>query len=200
MQIAEKERKRLASDLHDEVLQELLNIRRLVERAAWEERADGSREDILRGLDNTEFMIRETCQELMPPFISEQGVLHAVTKLVEKTRLRAEFQLDFIPLPITAPISDELTMTIYRIVQELINNGFKHSEASKVMLEAGQEEERIIIRYSDDGKGMETDRDFSKANRFGLKGIAERARMVGGSIYMESSPGRGLKVRCTLPL
>jgi two-component system sensor histidine kinase ComP len=200
MQIAEKERKRLASDLHDEVLQELLNIRRSIERTSGENSMYGSREDICRGLDNVEFMIRETCQELMPPFISEHGVLHAVSKLVEKTRLRAEFQLEFKALPITAPISDEQTITIYRIVQELINNGFKHSEARKLMLEVGQEDEWLHIRYKDDGVGMETSRDFSDTNRFGLKGIAERARMVGGSVTLESQPGQGLRVHCALPL
>ncbi|WP_027084513.1 sensor histidine kinase [Cohnella panacarvi] len=200
MQIAEKERKRLASDLHDEVLQELLNIRRSVERASGENSVYESREDIRRGLDNVEFMLRETCHELMPPFISEHGVLHAVSKLVEKTRLRAEFQLEFKALPIMAPISDEQTITIYRIVQELINNGFKHSEARKLTLEVGQEGEWLHIRYKDDGIGMETSRDFYETNRFGLKGIEERARMVGGSVMLESQPGQGLRVHCALPL
>lgn len=200
MQIAEKERKRLASDLHDEALQELLNIRRSVERTAGDNAMNESREDVRRGLDNVEFMIRETCRELMPPFISEHGVLHAVSKLVEKTRLRAEFQLEFTALQITAPMSDEQTITVYRIVQELINNGLKHSEARKLKLEVGQEDEWLHIRYQDDGVGMETGRDFSDTNRYGLKGIAERARMVGGGVTLESQPGQGLKIHCALPL
>lgn len=200
MQIAEKERKRLASDLHDEVLQELLNIRRLLERTGDAKLLDQEKELIRRGLDNAEFMIRETCHELMPPFLSDHGVLHAISKLLEKTRLRADFQLEYHALPITDSLTDEQITAVYRIVQELINNAMKHSGARTVTLQVGQEEGFIRIRYSDDGKGMETGRDFSHTNRFGLRGISERIRMVGGGISIESHPGQGMKVLCSFPL
>jgi signal transduction histidine kinase len=200
MQIAERERKRLASDLHDEVLQELLNIRRLLERSTDGGLSGEHKDQIRRGLENAEFIIRETCNELMPSFLSDHGVLHAITKLVEKTRLRADFQLEYEMLPITDSITDEQTTTVYRIVQELINNALKHSEAGRVKLVVGQEGSCLIISYTDDGKGMKTNRDFSPANRFGLIGVAERARMVGGTVTLQSQPGQGLKVECVLPL
>jgi signal transduction histidine kinase len=200
MQIAEKERKRLASDLHDEVLQELLNMRRLLERSSDEQLLKEEKEQIRRGLENAEFMIRETCSELMPSFLSDHGILHAISKLVDKTRLRADFQLEYQSEPITDSLSDEQTTTIYRIVQELINNALKHSDARKVTLEVAQQDGLLNIRYSDDGKGMETGKDFSQTNRFGLRGISERVRMVGGSVSMESQPGRGMKILCAIPL
>jgi signal transduction histidine kinase len=200
MQIAENERKRLASDLHDEVLQELLHIRRLVERTPDGDWLDQDKKQIGLGLDNAEFMIRETCRELMPSFLSDHGVLHAVSKMVDKTRLRADFQLEFRALPVTDPLSDEQTTAIYRVVQELINNAMKHSEADRVTLEVGQEDGALHIRYADDGKGMETGVDFSSTNRFGLRGIVERIRMVGGQVSVESEPARGMKVRCSVPL
>jgi len=200
LQMAEKERKRLASDLHDEVLQELLHLRRLLDRTPsgpWEEE---DKEQIRLGLENAEFMIRETCRELMPSFLSDKGVLHAVSKLVERTRLRADFQLDFRALPLTAPLTDEQNTAIYRVVQELVNNAMKHSEASQVTLEVGQEEEALLIRYTDDGKGIESDRDFSSADRFGLRGIAERIHMIGGEVSIHSLPGEGVSVRCSVPI
>jgi signal transduction histidine kinase len=200
MQIAEKERKRLASDLHDEVLQELLHIRRILDRTTAEPALHEDREQIRIGLDNAEFMIRETCSELMPSFLSDHGVLYAVSKLVEKTRLRADFQLDFHALPLTASLSDEQTTTIYRVVQELINNAVKHSEADRVTLEVGEQEGVLHIRYADDGKGMETGIDFSSTNRFGLRGITERIRMVGGEVSVQSGPGQGVKVLCSVPV
>jgi len=201
MQIAEKERTRLASDLHDEVLQELLNIRRIADRAVNDERLTEELEQIRLGLDNAEYMIRETCRELMPPFLSDRGVLHAVSGLVDKTRLRADFQLEFQAEPIIAPLSDEQNTTIYRVVQELVNNAMKHSQASHVRLEVGQDEETgIYIRYADDGKGMtaETDEEAEAANRFGLRGIAERIRMIGGELEIRSAPGQGVVIHCSL--
>ncbi|WP_165972062.1 sensor histidine kinase [Paenibacillus piri] len=200
MQMAEKERKRLASDLHDEALQELLHIRRILDRTPAGQWSQDDKEQIRLGLDNAEFMIRETCRELMPSFLSDQGVLHAVSKLMEQTRLRADFQLDFHALPITASLSDEQTTAIYRVVQELINNAMKHSEASRVTLEVGQQEGVLHIRYSDDGKGMEPDIDFASTNRFGLRGMAERIRMIGGELSVQSEPGRGVMVRCSVPV
>lgn len=200
MQMAEKERKRLASDLHDEVLQELLHTRRLLDRAPTGQWSPEDQEHVRLALDNAEFMIRETCRELMPPFLTDQGVLHAISRLVEKARLRADFQLEYNPLPITAALSDDQTTTIYRVVQELINNAMKHSEASRVALEVGERGGELHIRYTDDGKGMETGIDFSATNRFGLRGIAERIRMVGGEVTVQSGPGRGVAIRCTLPV
>ncbi|MBW7453171.1 sensor histidine kinase, partial [Paenibacillus sepulcri] len=200
MQIAEKERKRLASDLHDEVLQELLHIRRTFDRMPAGQWLNEDNEQIRLGLDNAEFMIRETCRELMPSFLSDHGVLHAVSRLVEKTRLRVDFQLEFHALPLTASLSDEQTTAVYRVVQELINNAVKHSEAARVILEVGQKESALYIRYADDGKGMETGIDFSSMNRFGLRGIAERIHMVGGEVSVQSEPGQGVKVHCSVPV
>ncbi|WP_158302042.1 ATP-binding protein [Paenibacillus mesophilus] len=200
MQMAEKERKRLASDLHDEVLQELLHIRRLLDRAPTGQWSPEDQEHVRLGLDNAEFMIRETSRELMPSFLTDQGVLYAISRLVEKARLRADFQLEFTPLPLTAPLGDEQTTTIYRVVQELINNAMKHSEASRVALEVGERGGELHIRYTDDGKGMETGIDFSSTNRFGLRGIAERIRMVGGEVAVKSGPGQGVAIRCKMPI
>lgn len=199
MQIAEKERKRLASDLHDEALQELLHIRRLLDRTSAERWLQEDKENMRLALDNAEFMIRETCRELMPSFLSDHGVLHAVSKLVEKTRLRADFQLDFHALPITASLSDEQTTAIYRVMQELITNALKHSEASRVTLEIGQQEGALHIRYADDGKGMETDTVLS-SDRLGIRGISERILMLGGDVSIQSAPGQGTRVRCSVPL
>lgn len=200
MQMVEKERKRLASDLHDEVLQELLHIRRLLDRTPAGQGPQEDREQIRLGLDNAEFMIRETCRELMPSSLSDQGVLQAVSKLVERTRLRADFQLEYHPSPLAASLSDEHTTTIYRVVQELIHNAMKHSEAGRVTLEVGQQGREVHIRYTDDGKGMETGVDFSSTNRFGLRGIAERIRMVGGELSIQSGPGQGVSIQCTVPV
>lgn len=192
MQLAEKERKRLASDLHDEVLQEILHIRRMVEHVP-------SMEHVRVALDNVEFMIRETCRELMPSFLAEHGVLKAIAALADKTRLRADFRLETKLLPISAPIDEERALALYRIVQELISNAQKHAEASSVLLEVGQWEEMLTVRYEDDGVGMVYKGDASEGAGFGLRGITERVRMLGGTIDFRSAPGEGTAVLCSIP-
>ncbi|WP_127582124.1 sensor histidine kinase [Paenibacillus koleovorans] len=201
MQIAEKERKRLASDLHDEVLQELLHIRRILDRTPAEPSLRQEQYEQLRiGLDNAEYMIRETCRELMPSFLQDRGILHAISGLVEKTRLRADFQLEFQALPIKVSLNDDQMTALYRVVQELINNAVKHSEAGRVTLEIEQLDQAVHIRYEDNGKGMDTGAILSSTSRLGIKGLQERIRMLGGQVSIDSEPGQGVAVRCSIPL
>lgn len=200
MQIAEKERKRLASDLHDDVLQELLHIRRTLDRKPEEQESHDLKEQLRIGLDNAAFLIRETCRELMPSFLSDHGVLYAVSKLVEKTQLRVDFQLDYLALPLNASLDDEQMTVVYRVVQELINNASKHSEASRVTLEIGQQDKDLHIWYTDNGKGMEFNNVLTSTDGLGLRGMMERVRMLGGEVTVDTSPGQGVVVNCTLPI
>jgi len=201
LQIAEKERRRLASDLHDEALQELLHIRRIAERLPDDPRFREDKERVRLGLDNAEYMIRETCRELMPPLLTDRGALRAISDLVEKTRLRAGFRLNYRVGTVTAPLGDEQNTAVYRIVQELIGNAMKHSQAESVGLAVAQEGKELHIEYEDNGKGMELDGETAlMSDRFGLRGMAERVRMLGGEIAVRSAPGQGVRVKCTLPL
>ncbi|WJH37374.1 histidine kinase [Paenibacillus sp. CC-CFT747] len=143
LQLAEKERKRLASDLHDEVLQELLHVRRQADglSAALPAPLAAGLDRLLLGLDNAEFLLRETCRELMPSFLAERGVGRAVDRLVEKTRLQADFELRYRAQPLTEELGEEEMVTVYRVIQELLSNAGKHSEAGTVDLFLGQRTE-----------------------------------------------------------
>ncbi|WP_166242909.1 ATP-binding protein [Paenibacillus turpanensis] len=194
LQIAEKERKRLASDLHDEVLQEILHLRRLLEHSP-------ALDEVRMGLENTEWMIRETCTELMPSFLLEHGVLQAVSHLVEKTRLRADFRLEYQTLPIAGHIEEERQLALYRIVQELLHNAMKHSRAAVVRLKTGQEGQKLFVRYEDDGVGLQVNPEERSAagEQLGLQGIRERVKMLDGDVELQSGPGKGLRLTCSIP-
>lgn len=200
MQMAEKERKRLASDLHDEVLQELLAARRWLEGSGSADDPNTAPERMRLALENAEFMIRETCAELMPSFLSEHGVIHAVLKLVDKMRVRADFQLEVRTGTLAAKLDDDLSLTVYRIVQELLNNAWKHSGAARVRLDMEQEAGEIVIRYADDGKGMDAEAAGMSPDRFGLRGLNERVRLMGGSASIDTRPDEGFRAECRLPL
>jgi signal transduction histidine kinase len=190
LQLAEKERRRLASDLHDGVLQEILHLRRMGEL---------TREELSVGLENVEFQLRETCSELMPSFLLEQGLHAAVAKLVEKTRLRADFAVTLEQEPVA--LSEEQTIAVYRIVQELLTNAMKHSEAAKVSLRLAVEEGQLIIAYKDDGIGLGAAPSADAGlEGLGLKGMQERIRLLGGTFELASAPGEGLRVSCRLQL
>lgn len=193
MQLAEKERTKLASDLHDDVLQEILNLRRQIEHVP-------GLDSLRLGLENAEFRIRETCRELMPPFLAETGVLQAIGSLLEKITLRADFRLDWTLHPFVAEPDEEKALALYRIVQELMTNAIKHSEAATVRLEIGEESTGLFIRYEDDGRGVPMQGELPVSDRLGMKGMAERIRMFKGSMKVESAPGQGLKIQFSIPM
>ncbi|MDQ1911768.1 ATP-binding protein [Paenibacillus sp. GD4] len=190
LQLGEKERRRLASDLHDGVLQELLHLRRTM---------GATREELAVGLENIEFQLRETCSELMPAFLAENGIASAVTKLVEKTRLRADFALEFEQQPLGVEPGEEQTIAAYRIVQELIHNAMKHSGAEQVRLRLGPSGSGtgMLIEYEDNGRGLEL--SSTAGGGLGLQGMRERVRMLDGSLELESESGLGLRVVCHIP-
>jgi signal transduction histidine kinase len=89
-------------------------------------------------------------------------------------------------------------MAIYRIVQEAVNNAQQHSGARSVKVNVTQQWTYIHISIRDDGKGF--DPAITKKRRYGLQGIHERARLLGGSAIIDTSPGKGTEIRATLPI
>jgi signal transduction histidine kinase len=93
----------------------------------------------------------------------------------------------------------ETAMNLYRIVQENLNNILKHSHAKLASVRLERDVHDIQLRIVDDGCGFETDETGDNPKGLGLKNIAERVKMLGGKLKMESRPGNGTQVEVTIP-
>jgi signal transduction histidine kinase len=89
--------------------------------------------------------------------------------------------------------------TVYRVVQEALTNVVKHAAATRVSLVAERRANDLRVIIEDDGRGFDV-RFTNDARRLGLRGMRERAALVGGEVQIESSPGRGTTVFLTIPL
>jgi signal transduction histidine kinase len=95
----------------------------------------------------------------------------------------------------------ETETALYRIVQEALTNAAKHSAAKFISIDLIEQQGEIILTVLDDGKGCNLARvSPNQGSRFGLLGMAERARMIGARISMKSRPGEGFYLQVTLPL
>ncbi|GMK39984.1 sensor histidine kinase ComP [Paenibacillus sp. CCS19] len=203
--LSENERRKLASDLHDSALQDQLLWYRKLEAITNDETmlpaaTRVSLEDIREGLLDVIHQIRETCNELRPPFLKEMGAIEAIENLCTHAQLNANYTITFKHQDIRMEMDDEYVLTLYRITQELLRNGMKHSKATHVELFLHYEHQFIRYRYRDNGIGMELDRLQSSFQHMGLSGIRERVSGLEGETYYRTAPGEGLEVEIILPL
>ncbi len=93
----------------------------------------------------------------------------------------------------------EVEIQLYRIAQEAINNVVKHSKAGQVIVELKREGNNLRLTVQDDGVGFELD-DGERLGGFGLAGMSERARLIGGALSVKAAPGKGCRLTVIVPL
>lgn len=201
--LSENERRKLAADLHDSALQDQLLWYRKLEGVIMDYKLTRDLNveltDIKEGLLDVIHQIRETCNELRPPLLKEMGIVEAVESIIEHTQMRVNFEVIFKAKPITEPMHEEEITAIYRIVQELLRNADKHSQAKVVMMELEVRNGFIYFHYQDDGIGMDVENMEESFKHMGLSGIKERVASLEGEITFYSEMGRGLDITILFP-
>jgi ligand-binding sensor domain-containing protein/signal transduction histidine kinase len=201
----EQERQRIAAELHDSIGQSLLIIKNRAFLALSDLDEPETVREQLEELSESAAGAIEECREisynLRPYQISRFGLtktLEAIfNRITEVTDIKTSIKID----SIDNLFSPEAETNIYRIVQESVNNIIKHSSASKAELNIERRGGSIEILIRDDGRGFDQSvagTNGSGRGGFGLIGIAERARMLGGVYEIESQPGNGTRMKITL--
>lgn len=186
----EKERREIGGELHDNVNQILASARLylgLAKRDLSEPVA------FLEETDNLIFSaiseIRALSHSMIPPSLAESALSEALNNLLNTVKLsgaiKVQLELDKFDETET---SDKLKLTIYRIVQEQVNNILKHAKASNILIGLCNEENKLVLSIKDNGKGFDT---TLKTNGVGLMNIKTRAALFNGEIKIISSPGTG---------
>ena len=195
----ENERRSLARELHDEVGQSLSAIRMEAESAECAETPGEVREHLssIRTMaERTVNEVRDLALLLRPSMLDDFGLVPALNwharEMTKRTGLNVVVSAD----EGADDLPEEHKTCIYRMVQEALNNSARHASARTVEVAVRRESERVIFTVQDDGAGFET--RFVRG--LGLLGMEERVRRLGGSLRIESQPGRGTLVSAELPL
>jgi signal transduction histidine kinase len=207
--VAEEERTRIASDLHDGPIQRLtaLTLRLEVARMAAGRGDPQAAQDAITAIANVQSQIgdeinllRQLMGELRPPVLDQRGLMDALrdyaANLEAGTGLVVSVEAGTETLE---GVSPEVETVLYRIVQESLANIVKHAQAANVEIRFLDSDEFVRLDISDDGVGFDASRPAPAAGHFGLVAMRERAEMVGGSLRVDSRPGEGTTVHAWVP-
>jgi signal transduction histidine kinase len=202
----ERERLRLAQDLHDIPIQDLYglmyqveDLRELVKDTNGAELVEEFNATIHRIVNN----LRTLCGELRPPSLSPFGLEVALRDHVEKLRYASpdlRFHLDL--MRDQQNLSDNIRLCLFRIYQEAITNVIRHAQATDVHIHFQWDDEAATLEVEDNGVGFELPEhwvDFVRQESFGIVGIAERVESVQGTLEIVSTPDHGTIVRVRVP-
>ncbi len=192
----ESERKRVAQELHDEIGQAvtalMLQLSRAVDRAPSDIREDlrGAQELARDTLDD----VRMIARRLRPPALDDLGLPAALAALTtafsERAALRVRRQLD----PDLPALSPEAELAIFRVAQESLTNTARHAGTTRVELSLARAGSTVVLRVRDYGRGLNGARAGS-----GMRGMRERALLLGADFTVESPPDGGVEVRLEVP-
>lgn len=209
----EEERRRLARELHDDTAQSLIALRQQLEMAQkllpTDPEAAEARLDTVRAMlaDAVE-SIRRFSRDLRPIYLEDLGFIPALEMLTRSSATSRETGAHAPPTVLFATsgpvrrLPPDFELTAYRIVQEALNNVFRHAQAGQTWVEVRFEPAQLMLSVRDDGVGFEApDLPDTLAHRghFGLMGIQERALLYGGQLAIQSAPGEGTEVTVRLP-
>ena len=204
----EEERKRIARELHDETAQQLIALTHQVEDfAVHNDRLSRDDINILTSwrdqLKNTLQGVRLYTRDLRPPVLDDLGLVPATEWLIDELKGTTGMKVTLKIIGDERRLSTEAELTLFRIVQEALANVRRHAEASVVEVVLEFEKEKIMVSIMDNGKGVELPGILEKVShngKLGLIGMEERARLLGGTLTIQSKPGSGMTITAELPV
>lgn len=201
----EKERRQLASNLHDNVTQtlalsliKLKTLRESLSSTIYVEPLDEISDIIKQTLDN----IRAMTFDLSPPDLYELGLPSALESLCERFRDKYRLTIYFSSDKRVGRLNDETSVLIFRAVQELLFNIIKHANANIARVSLEKDMDFIKVNVSDDGVGFAPSAINNKGIHmgFGILSISERLKGIGGQMNIKSRHGFGTHISITIPV
>jgi len=192
----EKERTRIAKDLHDSLGQMLAALKMNFNSLSINNNGDGKFTKTAQILDDTIVEMRSISHAMMPESLVKNGLAKALMDIsnhVEKNQTQVNVNVEN-----WKGWNSTGEYVLYRIVQELLNNTLKHAQAKNVNIELNQFEDEINLIYEDDGKGF--DMNSIKSDGIGLQNMNNRISSINGHIEFDSKPGVGTTAIISIPL
>lgn len=203
LEIQEKERQRIARDLHDSSLQNLTHLVHKAELCSLYIDQDPIKAKlelatIEKNLRNVIDDIRNCIFNLRPMPFDDLGLKETIENMIDLMNQDKQFMvvtdIDDIQISISDYEKDLLLISIYRIIQECVQNSIKHSKGNEIRVKIKDSENDYKILFQDNGIGFDEQEALKKDKHFGLSVIKERVSLLGGSIDMDTRHGTIIKI------
>jgi len=197
----EKERERIARELHDGI--GVLLSTASIHFSSVEEQADEETSKMLKKanklLKSASKEVRQISHNMMPGVLSKFGLREAIEDLFEDVEEAGDVDIDLQIKCQKERLSENTEIMIYRVIQEMLNNTLKHANASAISLFVERTDEQIIIEYADNGDGFDVGK-LPRDKSLGLSGIRSRIDYLGGYIELTSKQDKGTRYSITIPI
>ncbi|GAJ13547.1 unnamed protein product, partial [marine sediment metagenome] len=201
----ERERRKIATDLHDSIGQILaFSDRELgtLQKSSPQKFME-SVEEIRHHIKQAVKQTRTLTFDLSPPSLYDLGFEAAIEELTEQFSKERKIECSFESRDQYKPLADHVKILLYRSIRELLMNVAKHSKAKLVRIASSRVNNDVLITVEDDGTGFDISRLESKAGNskgFGLFSIRERLTHIGGKFDIQSGDGKGTRITLLVPL
>ena len=197
----EEERRSISRELHDEVGQSLgallVEVGQLSKLVPPDDSVTQAQIAHIKSVaETTVKSIRDIALLLRPPMLDDLGLIPALEWQAREISRRSDMEVEVHSENVSEDLGDETKVTIYRLVQEALNNAATHASAKNAKVTVAQGSDKITIEVTDDGHGFNPERQRG----MGILGMEERVRRLGGALTIESAPGKGATVKAELPL
>ncbi len=202
--LQEAERRRIASELHDSLGQNLLLIKNRTELAQrtvpGEVGLSQQLTDIVRLAGEAIAEVRQISHDLRPYQLDQLGLTRALRAMIEASAQATGIVFDVKLEPVDEVFSPDDAIHLYRIVQESLNNILKHAQASRVRLVLERDLHEVRLHVEDDGRGLAETAAAGRAGGFGLLNMSERVQILGGRLILGRPSGKGAALSVVIPV
>jgi signal transduction histidine kinase len=208
----EEEQRRISRELHDQIGQTVTGLSlglKALEQGLAKAGDDEAATEQVRWLEQLAAQIgrdiHRTASDLRPTAIDDLGIFRAIEAYVAEWQDRYGIRVDMQTFGRDHPLPGDVSAVLYRLVQEGLTNVLKHAHASKVSIVLEKKAEGLALVLEDDGIGFDPDNvdriaSAGRASGLGLSGMKERVALLGGTIAIESSSGKGSTIFVQIPL
>lgn len=197
----ERERKRISRELHDSVVQELLNVVVDFRLLKYKEEEELAKHIQLMSGTMTRLIddIRNLSLELRPSALDDFGLEAAFRSHFKQLEKNYGLEVEMMSDLEGRRFSSEIETVVYRVTQEAVLNALKYAETDNVYVTLSYGQNELTAEIADQGKGFDMDAP-PQGTGLGLFGMQERAEIVGGHVHINSESGRGTQVMLTIPV
>jgi signal transduction histidine kinase len=202
IQAEENERKRIASDLHDGIGQQLSGLKLFFSRLKSELNVNNQKTskdliDFEQVLDNACTDVRSISHQMMPKTLLEKGLVESIQGMLETSLGLNKMIYNFEHFNLKPRYNERVEISIYRICQELVNNIIKHSNATEVVVQLYSGKAHLILHVEDNGVGFNMN---GTKDGIGQLNMSSRINNLNGKFAYESEPGKGTSATIKIPL
>jgi signal transduction histidine kinase len=202
--IREEERARIAREIHDQIGQQLTGLKMdvswlksMINKKAEPETMLIKLNEMADSLDEAVKTVRKVASDLRPSILDDFGIIDALDWHSKEFASRSGINIHFKTMAKEETLDPAITIGLFRIYQEALINVARHAAAKNVITVLEISNNRVSLSITDDGRGFDK---FSQKKTLGLMGMKERAQMIGGTLTINSKPGKGTSVYIAVAL